>query len=428
MSVGDSAAKKVEDWFANLLSVVGVFFDFGRAFSAAEIDRERHLSYHAMQEVPLTPQEAAGAVVKNIPSPIDYQQDSAYAGVNRDRFGVLTELAGNPPGPMDLVTEWRRGQISTERLHHGIRQGFTKDEWLDFYENLRWLPISVSDAVTAAVQNHLPYAEAARIADGNGVAAGMFDVLYANAGNPPGPMELLQMWNRGIIDQSEATQGLRESRLKDKWIPYLLQLKRRHPPQRTVTMLLNAGAISDAQAREYLAGLGYDPTLADALIKASHKTKTATSHHLTVANIRSLYEDRVIDRPTAVADLEHLGYDAADAGQLLDLADATVIQKYRNAATGKIRSLYVAHKLDANQARADLDAIGLNAESRDHLLTLWSLERDASVRTLSLGQLNQAFKKGFIDRPAFISRVMAMGYDQADAEILSDIDVPPTAP
>ena len=256
----------------------------------------------------------------------------------------------------------------------------------------------------------------------------MFDVLYQNAGNPPGPMELLNLWNRGYISEAEVDQGLRESRLKDKWIPALKNLSVRHAPQRTVTMLLSAGAISDADAHDRLRKLGYDASTADAIIKASHKTKNATAHHLTVQAIRGLYEDRIIDKPTAMRDLEALGYDAADAGQLLDLADGAVIQKYRNAGISRVHNLYVNHKIEAPQASTDLDTLGVPPDARDHLLTLWALERQAAVKTLTLGQLNSAYKKGLITEAAFIARVIAMGYDAADAQLIANIDVPPATP
>lgn len=59
-----------------------------------------------------------------------------------------------------------------------------------------------------------PIAEAA----GSGIELDRLQVLANLAGLPPGQHELLQMWNRGLIDEESVDAGIREGHTKTKWI------------------------------------------------------------------------------------------------------------------------------------------------------------------------------------------------------------------
>lgn len=411
-----------------LLDVFGLVGGIAEAQAAdagtiAELTAE---SFRGKQAVPLTPSEAAVAYLKGV-LPFDVAaNEAALGGVDGSRFRNMADFTGNPPGPQELLDRWRKGDIDDATLERGIRQGFIRDEWLPFYKRQFTLPLSTAEVVEGVVQNQIPYDVAQAVAKGNAVANDDFDALVRIAGNPPGPQEMLTMWRRGIIDQATMVQGLKESRLKDKYIPAFLQLYRARIPLRTITTLLNANAITEQQATNDLEALGYTAEDAAALIAAHKKAGGATHKQLSAAKVIDAYEARVIARDKAVADLGLAGYDPAVAGELLDLADAQAVAKLRAAAVTKIRAIYVAHRMTRAEASADLDKLLVPADQRDHMLDLWDLEQQANIRTLSEAELRLIAKATGPDGttplvPAgwYVGRLVAMGYTHADASLLA---------
>jgi hypothetical protein len=57
-----------------------------------------------------------------------------------------------------------------------------------------------------------------------------FDIERGLAGQPPGSQELLELWNRGDLEESDVTRGLRQSRLRPEWINAVKRLRFYLPP------------------------------------------------------------------------------------------------------------------------------------------------------------------------------------------------------
>lgn len=86
--------------------------------------------------------------------------------------------------------------------------------------------LSVADSIDAAIKGHLDEHTAQVEASYSGIDERRFRVLLAAAGEPPGLEFLLEAFRRQFIPQAgrgaesvSLEQGIRESRLKDKWIP-----------------------------------------------------------------------------------------------------------------------------------------------------------------------------------------------------------------
>lgn len=386
------------------------------------------LEQQAFWKYPTTqidPASAADAVQRGVLPGADWEGEAKLSGIDKERFAAMVELAGNPPGPQELLFAWRQGWIDKARLEHGIRQGRTKNEWIDFYEQQRHLPISVAEAVAAAVQNHLSADEAALIADAQGIDRDGFEILYANAGRPPGIMEMIQLWRRGIVDQAAVEQAIRESDVKDKYVGDLLRLADYLPPPRTITTLLSHGAISSAVANDLFKKAGLSPELAQAYVASAVHTKATSAKSLTVSQVTSLYADRILDRATALGDLHKIGFESTEANLILDLADARARDKVRTQAVSRVRSLFVSRKIDRATAESDLAKIGLDNSQAGDLLPLWEVEQSTPSKQLTEAQLVAAYKAGIIDPPTLTDRLRGLGYDEADAGILAALAGPP---
>lgn len=142
---------------------------------------------------------------------------------------------------------------------------------------------------------------------------------------------------------------------------------------------LNALGISDDDIAIFV-GDGWPPTApqdAHAAVTAVLSDSTApfvsgaggaaSTKHLTESQIVKVYKAGQITRAVALTQLEGIGYTAADANQLLNLADGTGGKTLTEA---QIVQLYKAGQLTRAAALAALEGIGYTAAAAGQLLTL----------------------------------------------------------
>lgn len=417
-NVPEGVKDTVVEWLFDLLGFIGLGMGATRAAAAGELQRLEVLSLHDHGDVPLAPTSLAEAVVKHSVG-VDWARDEARkGGMTHDNFDVLVQRTGNPPGPETLLDLLRRGVIDSDRAVHGFAQGYLKDEWSDDLLALRVNPLPLGEAVEAVVQNHVDVETGAAHAADHGYTRGLFDILVANAGNPPGPQELLSLWVRGYIDEATVDQGLRESRIKDKWIPALKNLAVHKLPMRTITTLITHGAMDDATAIAHLRELGFAADDAAALVKSAHFQKATAARQLTVAQIRDLYAQHAINRDQAVADLVTLRYPRDVADQIMALADIDSRNAAHKAAISKVRAAYDARRITRVEAGSDLDVLNVDPAQRAALLDLWDTERAVNVRQLSEAQIMAAGRAGVLTPQECHDRLTTAGYSDGDARIL----------
>lgn len=411
----------VKTFLMDVLGFIGLAMGASGAAAAGELKILEQDSFRQFHDVELTPATLAELVVKGALDHGVAANAALASGIDSTKFAQMVTGTGNPPGPETLLAMERRGIIDGGAVAHGMRQGYLKDEWIAEYLALKMDVSNVGELVAGVVQNHIDPGNAAAEAAMSGVTAETFALYVANAGNPPGAMEALNLWVRGYVDESTVDQMLRESRLKNKYIEALKKLAIRKVPMRTITTLLNHGAIDDARANAMLRELGYSVEDAAAIVAAGHKATTVAHKEISAAQVRTLYADHLITRDQATADLVQLGYNPDVASQLVDLGDAEVDRRQKAAVITKLRSLYVAHHLDVAEASNRLDALLVPPDQRDRMLALWDLEQTTSTRGLSEAQVISAAKKTIITTDDAAVRLGNMGYSDGDVMILLQI-------
>lgn len=412
---------RIGEWLLDLVGFIGVGIGGAQASAAGWIAALQKDSLYAHGDVPLSPERLAEATLKNAVGENWAQDEAKKSGITGNNFGVLLESIGNPPGPGELLDLWRRGDIDQDRFELGLRQGYFRNDWIDKFRALRRVLMPVGELVAAVVQDHLPNDLATDYAGMHGVGGGDFAVMVQNAGNPPGPMEVLDLWRRGVIDEATVDQALRESRLKNKYIDALKKLAIRKIPMRTITTLVGHGVLTDELATQHLRELGYAVEDAAAIVAAAHHAAHAAHKELSATQITTLYADRAVPRDVAVADLVTLGYAANIAGQLLDLADSHATARLRQATITKLRAIYTSRRSTRPEVVAELDKLGVDPAHRAQLLDLWDLERTSNVRTLTEAQIVAAGRKKLYTEQEVLDRLVALGYSGEDAFVLAVI-------
>lgn len=363
----------------------------------------------------------ADAALAYLRSDISLAEAEAIASANgytSAQLGIFLGNVGEPPGEQQLAEAFRRGFIDQSAFERGIRQSRIRNEWIPALLALRYAPMSVADAVNAAVQNHISQSEAASIADKNGLEASAFPILYQTAGEPLSRTELEQLYNRGEIPLSVVEQGLAESRLKDKYIPDAVKLHERLPEPRVLSVAVEAGAISHDDAVRLAMEHGYSQANAEILVNAASNRKLTTERNRVVASAAGLYEENAITQTQFTDVAQAMGYDATEANFIYQSAEFRRQSRVITAAVSAIRSKYVGHHITHNQASGLLDAIGIPSEQRDYMLSLWDIEAAANVRLLTPAQIVKAEKMTLIDTPTAQARLEALGYSADDASLL----------
>lgn len=369
-------------------------------------------------KVPLSPADLADMVVRDIKTQGEAAKVAAQSGVDAADFDALVLDTGEPLALQQLLEAFRRGFIDQARLERGIRQGRTRNEWIDVAERLRFSPMSVADAVNSVVQNHMDKTTGNAIAEQNGLEPGSFDILLQTAGEPLSRTEMQELYNRGLVTREQVDQAQRESRLKDKYIPYSFELHRRIMPVNYVQRALRYGAISHDAAVRAVMDNGFNQADAEVLVTSGSAEKMQTFKNRVVSAVETAYEENTISDQTALSMITSLGFEDSEAAFVVQAAGFRRDARIVNQAIGLIRGRYVQHRLSRQQASNDLDSVNVPAPQRDFMLNLWDIEYAAHTRGLTEAQVIRAMKKSTITPDDALQRLLDMGYSQDDATIL----------
>jgi len=369
-------------------------------------------------EVPVSPADAALAVLRGNMSDSEARKAAADWGVSSGDFDILVGNTGEPLGLEQLLEAYRRGFIDEPRLRRGILQSRTRNEWIDVAEKLRYSPMTVSDAVNAVVQNHLDSSQGAAIAQQNGLEPGAFDILQQTAGEPLARTEMEQLYNRGLATEADVKQALAESRLKNKYADKAFQLHTRLIPTGEIAHAVEYGSLTHARAIEKAMEYGYTQEDAQIVVSSAVNAKLLTQRMRVVTAAETLYENNGITQEEAIQIIGQMGFEPSEANFMIEAAEFRRQEKLIAAAMSAVRSKYINHHISEQDASGYLDAIGIQATQRDQILALWKIEHDANVRVLTPPQVVKAVTKQLISQDEGMARLEALGYNSVDADLL----------
>jgi hypothetical protein len=396
-------------------------FDDGEA-RAALVDSGVSGRYHdvvlALRHQVLSPADAALMVVKGIIDDATGRHVAGLSGLSGEDFERLTLATGEPLALQELLLLYRRGVIDDAKLTHGIRQSRVRNEWIDEAKELRYMPPGAGEVIAASVQSHLTPEDARRRLSEAGIDPANYEWLYETAGRPPGVEMMLRLLNRRIIGEDVVRQAIRESDVKNKYVDAILASRVYLPPVRSIPHLYSSGAVTRDVAYQMLLDDGVTPEDANAYLAAASGDKVAGHKDLSVSILTKLYEDRILSRADALAAIEGHGYDATEAGYILEVADLSRANRILDAAVSRVHNLFVGHKIDAVDAQGTLGRLGVQGEQVGDLLRVWTLERDANVRVLTPAQIVTAALHQIIPVDEAQAELEHLGYETRDAQIV----------
>ncbi|MGH7377517.1 MAG: hypothetical protein ACREKK_08880, partial [Candidatus Methylomirabilales bacterium] len=129
--------------------------------------------------MPLRPQDAAEGWLRGAMDSGEAEAEALASGTDLRRFRILQELAGNPPGPQELLEMWRRDIIGDSKLERGIRQSRLRNEWTEELKALATRLLDVQAVLEGVRRGLVTRGEAERELRGHGFSAQGVEVLLA---------------------------------------------------------------------------------------------------------------------------------------------------------------------------------------------------------------------------------------------------------
>lgn len=406
-------------FFVQVLAFIGMALAMIPQFGAVYVRGAVYELNQKTQNVPMSPADAADAVMRGLLDEGEGAEYAAMAGITGGIFDTMTALIGEPPGVMDMVALWRRGAINSGQLEQGIKYSRIHDTYIPMVEQMAYSTMSPADAIELAIKGVVSPSEAATWFQQGGGLIEQFNMLYEAAGDAIGNEQVLGLLNQGLASESDVEATFGRSRMNPIFYPLAMQLRHKFLEPFQIAELLKANPSLGPQAAEWMTGLGYNAEQITAFIATNAKGAVATTHTETQAMIVQLFTDQVITEDVAMAQLANLGYDPGSATMILELAIAKQALSQRDTAVSAVRSALLARKIDGPTASTDLDLLGIPPAARDQWLAAWAVEATTKVAELTAAQLGSMAKKGIITADVLIARYVAMGYSTDDANLLA---------
>ncbi len=391
----------------------------------------RQAAFSARPNVELSPEELAEMVVRGIMDRAEAIKRAVKSGADELQMDYMIRLRRNIPSLGEILRAYRlgliprsSGDIDQPGLVEAIRRLGLSEAWVPILEQLSLDWPSPTEILDAVLEGQISEEEGRALYARLGGHPDFFDLLFATRGTAPTPTQAAEMAMRGIIPWEGRGMGVvsyeqafLEGPWRNKWMDAFRKLAEYIPPPRTITAMYREGSISRERAAELLRKQGVPPDLIESYLTMASRERTAADRDLAKSEIISLYEAQAIAREQAQAMLVDLGYDEQEAEFLLALADYRMIRRIIDSAITRIRTLYVNHRIDENEALLALDQLGIPANQRDMLISTWQVERALNIRTLTPSEIRRALRRGLIDEATAINKLMALGYNQEDAMI-----------
>jgi hypothetical protein len=382
----------------------------------------------ALRYQPLNTADAVNAHVEGYVDDATVKKIADENGLEPEQYKILIEAAGDPLSFTEMMTLWRRGKATKTDVEEALRRSRLKNNYIPFAVELKDSPMTVADAVEASVQGYLTYDEAKAIALMDGLREQDFDPLWKTAGSPASRTEMIELWQRGEVTQKQVENALRQSRLKDVYIPDVLKLKRRLPALYEVRALLANGSFSAEQGTTLLLEQGYDRSVVEAIVKTAVAGVVKPHKALTLGMYTELYREGAVTEQEFKHELAAIGYNEVEQNLIAEIEDNKLALTQRNAVISKIRTEYLNHKVTEAQAQHVLNEIRLHSDMVDRLITDWNLIRETKSRTLSEAQIVDAWFTQLFDPASAgantvqaLKRLTELGYSEYDSVKLLEI-------
>jgi hypothetical protein len=358
--------------------------EFAHGLRKAKLEPRWDAPLRALHDVLLSPADLANAVVQGHMDQGAAAAEAGLQGYTVDRFGVLVENTGLPPGPETLLAWLRRGLITQAEFETGVREGHTKVKYIPFFEAARQPLLSAATAVRLYLKGWYSKAQRDDLGAQWGYSSQQMEDWFLSEGRPATVHQIHIGYARGAKLPGAANEheailtAVKQSDIRPEYAELLYAQRYSYPSAFVLRALVESGAVTAAEGEQALLFSGWEPTFA-AKVAASwagtgtgatadtHESKAQTQLWNTT---HASYKANEISAATATQALQRAGVDAATIPNVLSIWNEEKSLIRARLQASDVRKAY--QKQDANPAT---NAAWTRPEAVAELLSLgWSNE------------------------------------------------------
>lgn len=290
------------------------------------------------------------------------------------------------------------------------------------------IPLSPADAADMVERNIMSQADGRAVAAFSGLAPGDFDLLVEDTGEPPGIQESLALLLRGAMTEAEFTRILYYSRVRNEFLPYVLQMAyHQMSPADAIELGLKQVVSQDEARAAFVRGGGVESEFDNLLAAAgnpigvqqaanlyAHGLITKDRFYQVVAHsrmnpefadlallthekwlapyqIEQALKSGQVDAKTAAEWMQEDGYDAAQSAAFAGGSASGKTVSHKAETEAMIVAEYSARLITEAQATTMLSALGYDQTEIGLILALQSAKVIISQRNSAIGKIRALY-------------------------------------
>jgi len=402
--------------------------------SAALVPMSQMITHQVAQFQPyqlINPETIALAQARGLISQELYDGIMKSHGFEKTGASVVQAMALNHAPPGELLEFYRRGLINEPEFKLGLRRLGIPTFYDEYYLNLATQTPPVQDLIRFMVREAFDEATVAKYGYDADYPKDLDKYLLKVGLDPffgnkywrahwtlPSPTQGYEMLHRGQITRDDLDGLLKASDYPTFWRDKLMKISYNPYTRVDVRRLLQAGLITRDDAKKNYLDQGYDEEKAEILTQFAEQGISQDEKDLTRGDIVGLYVDGLSDRGATASNLVKMGYDSAEAEQILKRADFDISKAARVDAINYVKEKYIAGKINRIAAQSELSAAGLTDKSYNRYLLAWDRQLETEIKGLSQADARRLFQKDIITESELREALKALKYNDRAVDLL----------
>ena len=341
------------------------------------------------------PATAAQLQAKGILTHAQAVSEAAGGGLDGQHVSWLVEHASNYPSVGEGFRLFNLGQIDQAELTLIMDRAGIPASMQQPLQSLARQYLSIADLALGTLRGDISYDDALAYAQMLGWVKDDFDRFVYNTGEPPGIMQMLELYRRGKIGEKELERAILQSRVRNEWIPAILDLRYSPMSAADAIQATVQNHVSYDEGKQLATVAGLEPEQFDTLYQTAgeplsrtemselYNRGEATLAELKQAMRESRLKNKYINQATKLARrlipyrtintilahgvrdhewgikyLMDLGYTHDDASALVSTSTSAKTAHIKQLTEAQIVTLYEAKAISETEAEKQLGDFG----------------------------------------------------------------------
>jgi hypothetical protein len=419
-----------------------ISYDDGALYAqSAGLDRLEFDLLFQMSRQLLTLAQLVRAAYLGVISPEDARARAGQIGVTPEDFDIALRAARQLLTPDQLLSAWLRGLMTDASLEANLAaHGYAPEDIAALKELAFFIP-PPSDLIRMAVREVFTPEVAERFgqfqdfpeafrewAAKQGISEFWARAYWAAHWDLPSITQGFEMFHRDVITREELELLLRAQDVMPFWRDRLLQISYNPVTRIDILRMYQLGVIDRDEVERRFRHLGYSPDDARVLAEYTIRLAAQREKDLSRTDIEELLSVGAITEDQAKAFLLRSGYTEEIANLILERIKLKLAQKEMADEIEVLKTRFLTGEISLQDVAAELQRLGAAGTMVDTIMAQLERERRKQRRSLTVGQVERAYKRGLLSPDETRQRLAALGYNDTDISVLLDLWAGEAAP